>query len=318
MENVFLLPSNKPSRLSKNTCFDNVLELWEKDVLSQTQKDKCIKDFNLYITSDEEINKEDYCLYNKNHNSENPDWELVKCGEIEREEMHPISEGRLLLWMIKIVLTTDQDLIDDGVQEIDDELLEWFLDNSSCKFVEVKGALYFDGFEWISCYKITLPNENIKQENCCTPTGQIKRYKDCIGCDRKPKQKLKIGDKTNFGVVVKIDDKSAMFGTNKLGVEIWHKISDVVVLEEFNNQKITLEQAALDFSSKYLDENDESSAYNSQASLTSFIAGAQWQAERMHSDEEVISLLEKSHLKHAFTKSPKIRWWFEQFKKIIK
>jgi hypothetical protein len=27
-----------------------------------------------------------------------------------------------------------------------------------------------------------------KQENCCTPIGQIKRYKDCVGCDRKPKQ----------------------------------------------------------------------------------------------------------------------------------
>jgi len=27
-----------------------------------------------------------------------------------------------------------------------------------------------------------------KQKNCCTPIGQIKRYKDCIGCDRKPKQ----------------------------------------------------------------------------------------------------------------------------------
>jgi len=27
-----------------------------------------------------------------------------------------------------------------------------------------------------------------KQENCCTPVGQIKRYVDCIGCDRKPKQ----------------------------------------------------------------------------------------------------------------------------------
>jgi len=27
-----------------------------------------------------------------------------------------------------------------------------------------------------------------KQENCCTPEGQIKRYVDCIGCDRKPKQ----------------------------------------------------------------------------------------------------------------------------------
>jgi hypothetical protein len=30
------------------------------------------------------------------------------------------------------------------------------------------------------------------EENCCTPVGQIKRYVDCKGCDRKPKQeKLK-------------------------------------------------------------------------------------------------------------------------------
>ena len=24
------------------------------------------------------------------------------------------------------------------------------------------------------------------QKKCCTPEGQIKRYVDCIGCDRKP------------------------------------------------------------------------------------------------------------------------------------
>jgi len=29
---------------------------------------------------------------------------------------------------------------------------------------------------------------NNKQENCCTPIGQIKRYVDCKGCDRKTKQ----------------------------------------------------------------------------------------------------------------------------------
>ena len=27
-----------------------------------------------------------------------------------------------------------------------------------------------------------------KHENCCTPIGQIKRYVDCIGCDKNPKQ----------------------------------------------------------------------------------------------------------------------------------
>jgi hypothetical protein len=31
-------------------------------------------------------------------------------------------------------------------------------------------------------------NKEKLKENCCTPEGQIKRYIDCKGCDRKPKQ----------------------------------------------------------------------------------------------------------------------------------
>jgi hypothetical protein len=30
--------------------------------------------------------------------------------------------------------------------------------------------------------------EKMYSENCCTPIGQIKRYMNCVGCDRKPKQ----------------------------------------------------------------------------------------------------------------------------------
>ena len=40
-------------------------------------------------------------------------------------------------------------------------------------------------------YEIIIPQEESKQENCCTPVGQIKRYVDCKGCDRKPKQMSK-------------------------------------------------------------------------------------------------------------------------------
>jgi hypothetical protein len=35
----------------------------------------------------------------------------------------------------KIILTTDQDLIKDGVQAIDDEFLEWFVSNPSCEYI---------------------------------------------------------------------------------------------------------------------------------------------------------------------------------------
>jgi hypothetical protein len=35
----------------------------------------------------------------------------------------------------KIILTTDQDLINDGVQAIDDEFLQWFVKNPTCEEV---------------------------------------------------------------------------------------------------------------------------------------------------------------------------------------
>jgi hypothetical protein len=66
----------------------------------------------------------------------------------------------------KIILTTDQDLIKDGVQAIDDEFLEWFVDNPSCESVEVKryyetlqDGLTFDRID----YKIIIPKEEQKQ-----------------------------------------------------------------------------------------------------------------------------------------------------------
>ena len=31
-----------------------------------------------------------------------------------------------------------------------------------------------------------------EQQDCCTPSGQIKRYVDCVGCDKKPKQMSKL------------------------------------------------------------------------------------------------------------------------------
>ena len=90
----------------------------------------------------------------------------------------------------KIILTTDIDLIKDGIQSIDDEFLEWFVKNPSCEKVEVETTRERNGYhsKHKKRYKIIIPQEEPKQENCCTPIGQIKRYVDCVGCDRKPKQ----------------------------------------------------------------------------------------------------------------------------------
>ena len=51
----------------------------------------------------------------------------------------------------KIILTTDKELIKDGVQAIDDDFLEWFVKNPSCEEVEtVKGLMKLndDGQEY--------------------------------------------------------------------------------------------------------------------------------------------------------------------------
>ena len=56
----------------------------------------------------------------------------------------------------KVILTTDQDLINNGIQAIDDEFLEWFVAHPSCEEVEYVGD---------DCYReITIPKEEPKQE----------------------------------------------------------------------------------------------------------------------------------------------------------
>lgn len=69
----------------------------------------------IYITSEDPIKEGDWCLYNKNHNSEKPCWEIIKCGKIENEDMHAQSDGKLILWMKNIIVTTNPVLIADLV-----------------------------------------------------------------------------------------------------------------------------------------------------------------------------------------------------------
>ena len=75
-----------------------------------------------------------------------------------------------------IILTTDQDLIKDGVQAIDDEFLEWFVKNPSCESVETHivklctncGQQFCDnrdcrGYKDEPEYLISFPENTIKQ-----------------------------------------------------------------------------------------------------------------------------------------------------------
>ena len=75
---------------------------------------------NIYITSDEEIKDGDWCLLNNRL--------------VIRYFKPPVKSNSFK----KIILTTDQDLIKDGVQPIPDEFLGWLVENQSCEFVKVK------------------------------------------------------------------------------------------------------------------------------------------------------------------------------------
>ena len=143
MKNIHVLPTDKPSRLYN--CFGK-LEIGD---YVTTRESLQVTNQNIYITSDEEIKEEDW-YYLPRTNS------VHKCIE-DPAELN--LERRL--GVAKIILTTDQDLIKDGVQAIDDEFLEWFVKNPSFEFVEV--TEYLDsGFSY--GYKIIIPKEEPKQE----------------------------------------------------------------------------------------------------------------------------------------------------------
>jgi hypothetical protein len=158
MKNIHLLPTDKPSRL-----FDFMTALVLTDKVSPNDSGT---NHHIYITSDEEIKEGDwvYC------NIDNTIDIASDRTNYHRNEFE------------KIILTTDQDLIKNGVQPIDNEFLEWFVKNPS--YEEIKAEYKFiphnitqDDF-CITCdsngcnlddkekykYKIIIPQEEPKQE----------------------------------------------------------------------------------------------------------------------------------------------------------
>ena len=95
----------------------------------------------------------------------------------------------------KIILTTDQELIKDGVQSIDDDFLEWFFKNPTCEEVEIKKitntANNIDSniptIPWVF-YKIIIPKEEPKQETHICKYCKTETTQSDDECYMKPKQ----------------------------------------------------------------------------------------------------------------------------------
>jgi hypothetical protein len=116
MKNIHLIPTDKPSRLS--ILYSGKLNFGAEIMSSQNSNPQ-----HIYVTTDDKNIKEG-------------DWFLTKVGDVVLKVQKP-ERGYTPIGK-KIILTTDQDLINDGVQAIDDDFLEWFVKNQSCEVVEIE------------------------------------------------------------------------------------------------------------------------------------------------------------------------------------
>jgi len=252
---------------------------------------------NIYITSDEEIKEGDWVLMFDDLGN------LFLCDKPQQylgiEKGHYLNKD-----LRKIILTTDQDLIKDGVQVIDDEFLQWFVQNPSCEEVEVVGDDCY--------YEIIIPKEEPKQIKCyCGHT---------IMCDCSPKDEPKdvvLGYKTSLDAQMldRIEPKQE---------EIDFYAKELMLEKERAYKQETLEEAAerIAMTKDWDFESSEGNGYYDY--VEGFTEGAKWQQERMYSEEEVRNLFRNYQYDSAQFAAimegdtdgkPTPTGWFEKFKK---
>jgi hypothetical protein len=291
MKNIFLLPTEQPSRLVKIK--DTFFLTTTDDIPGGTF-------YNICITSLEKIKKSVNQWYldkflNKPRNS----------GGAEYSDNQNV-----------IILSTDPTLIAGGIQAIDNEFMEWFVKNPTCEFVKVirnkklsgknifdakKGDLVFNNH---GCGGIIQGLSNDIRVHILSENGE--GYVETAitadnGIDTLIINNYKVHEYTDYKIIIPQEEQKQHL------INIMHDDEELGLYEEPKQE--TLEEAA---------ERHYINCIPSDRH--SFIAGAKWQAERMYSEKEVYDLLEKTiekFYKHNYTltKAKMKEQWFEQFKK---
>ena len=264
MKNIHVIPTGKPSRLQINTCFDNILELWDEIDTPKIKQDGCIQYYNIYITPEEDIKVGDWVV------------EFQRGDTIG--EVHFINSEYVIARDIqkKITLTTNPDLIKNGVQAINDEFLNWFVKNPKCDDIEV--------VDWYN-----------KFLSCC-------RSKEECHCNKKR-------------IIIPTEEPKQDYKKLSEGfTEILNSIPDDVFLKYAEPKQETLEEAAKEFvlshdfskltnpnhlanrcfqfgaewqKEKYTIEEqhiERSLGELEKAYIKGFNEGAEWKAKGMHSE----------------------------------
>ena len=238
MKNIHVIPTDKETRL--------YLSNYGKELnLASHPKTLYTTGQNICITSEKEIKKGDWYYL--------PRTNLVyECKE-DPTELN--LERRL--GVAKIILTTDQDLIKDGVQAIDDEFLEWFVKNPSCEEIKVEEFEPIYGHQNNSnsvLYKIIIPKEEPKQ-------GYVKSETEFLGIEftlkdgskqfvpnlkEEPKQELERGITiTHVGKKETLEDKLKSLVKEWQQKQINYEIlAEHYIEDQHNNRKFTYKAMA--------------------------------------------------------------------------
>jgi hypothetical protein len=308
MKNIHVIPTDKPSRLA----YDFNKLILNSKLLSPT----LYKNQNIYITSDEEIKEEDWCLCSE---------ELVhKVVEIKSNiGIIRFQDGvtEVLNACKKIILATDQDLIKDGVQAIDDEFLEWFIKNPSCE-------------------RVSIEEEDYSQK--CRECGEtVKRGYNCAkGCFMKSGNFIPTDKNINYKIIIPqkepkpetIKQEPCKFCGKTLREQM-KGCGEITCYRQFLSKQETIEQTdKTNWKAVYEDSLNMQRASN--AGYESKIAELQAQIKQSYSEEEVLKSFDNIGFKQITLEELNTQeyqpfitdedgniWvidkekWFEQFKK---
>ncbi len=283
MKNIHVLPTPNPSRIISSNKEFTLLKNYTTDKRCQ----------NIYITSDEEIKEGDWHLAWLRDS-----WEVLNY-------MPSIGYRKECLGkeVCKIILTTDQDLIKDGVHAIDDEFLEWFVKNPSCEEVEINSVIIlkesrdetdYPEFDYYN-YEIIIPKEepnyNMKQETI----AEMERLEE------EPKQET-------------LEEAAEMYARTHTDTSVFRTthIRDFIEGAKWQQEQYSTEEKHIGHTINEFDKTY----------IKGFNDGSKWQQERRFSEEDM-----KSAFKVGFSigygsdvhaideKNRTCDEWFEQFKK---
>jgi hypothetical protein len=291
MKNIHLIPTEKPSKLFK---VSGELKLTRNFDFYNGAKYQ-----HIYITNDEEIKKEDWCI---NLNSSYEHKELCRIDnqiELERYAQKIGNDCK------KIVLTTDQDLIADSVQSIDDEFLQWFVKNPSYESVEVKKRYSDFTVDPFVGYKIIIPQEEINFFQI-TVNAFEKSMNLNLEYIEEPKQ-----DSTFENA--KLALRNYLLANNEKVTNDLQEMREKSGIDRDETVEEAAETWVFETNGHKWSNNDNTAGDN----YGSFMAGAEWQSERMYSEEEVEKMVRAAYTfgEKEFKYFGAFKEWFEQFKK---